>query len=421
MSRRDGLRARFSGAFFFMLYLLTSNIRKAAALDQPVADSCSDPSYSWAYNAQGQSPCQVASDVIQLCGNSRGDNQCYCNPVTYSLWAACSLCNGQNPHSFSDYSNDAQCLQEYTHPPLEGANIPSWANIQLINDDTFDVAAAKQEAEGTQSTNSASTNGHTSLPSTRGTSSEINSTPDGSPTNPGGSPAPSPSQSNSPPKSSSPSSPTGAAGQQTGPAATSDEAQTSDSPTSSRPSGPQPTLTTSGQPSFQPTTTLHTTGSLQSSQSEARPSPTAGSMHAAGSSSSHLGAIIAGAVGGVALIAIASTCIALNVVRRRRRRNQKQTLGTNALLGWWKLSRGQPLDDGPVVEEDTMEEPKVELRSSVELPQEEDTPAQALYTMKLYDPDDPSTYPPRLSEICGQLPMRAPVNVSGAPEIYEVR
>ncbi|KAH9894132.1 hypothetical protein C8Q73DRAFT_504618 [Cubamyces lactineus] len=161
---------------------------KVAALDEPVANSCSDPSYSWAYNSQGQSPCQVASEVMQPC--------------------ACSLCNGQSPHSFGLYFNDAQCGTQYSSPPSDGPDIPSWASIQLINDDTFDVAAAKQEAGGAQPSNSASTDGHAALPSTRSPSPHSSDTPDRSPTNPGGSPTPSPSQSSSAAQSSMPSPPT---------------------------------------------------------------------------------------------------------------------------------------------------------------------------------------------------------------------
>ncbi|KAI0334904.1 hypothetical protein GY45DRAFT_1062891 [Cubamyces sp. BRFM 1775] len=123
----------------------------AGALDEPVANSCSDSSYSWSYNSQGQSPCEVTKQMLQPCGQAdNGQNKCYCNTVTYSLWAACSLCNGQSPARFATYITDGGCTIMSVFAPSDGVDIPGWTNTPLTSDDSFDVQAAKQEAESVQ-------------------------------------------------------------------------------------------------------------------------------------------------------------------------------------------------------------------------------------------------------------------------------
>ncbi|KAI0334905.1 hypothetical protein GY45DRAFT_1318000 [Cubamyces sp. BRFM 1775] len=149
--------------------------------------------------------------------------------------------------------------------------------------------------------------------------------------------------------------------------------------------------------------------------------PTPDSMQSARGNSSHLGAIIAGVVGGVVLLTVA-VWLTRCAVRRRRRRHAKRALSASGPVDRWRLSGREPLNYEPPEtkeEEEDVEKPNAELSSFVGPPQVHSF-APASYTMKLYDPDDPSTYPPRLSDILGHMPVRIPVNLSGAPEIYEV-
>ncbi|CDO74147.1 hypothetical protein BN946_scf185043.g197 [Trametes cinnabarina] len=80
-----------------------------------------------------------------------------------------------------------------------------------------------------------------------------------------------------------------------------------------------------------------------------------------GSSSSHLGAIVGGAVGGVISVIIAVV------------------LATFCVLRHWRKASVQ-------IPQSANEELVVDVSSSA-------------MPLKLYDPDDPSTYPPPLSEI----------------------
>ncbi|KAI0662908.1 hypothetical protein C8Q70DRAFT_478815 [Cubamyces menziesii] len=162
----------------------------------------------------------------------------------------------------------------------------------------------------------------------------------------------------------------------------------------------------------------NTDGHVQSSGS---PTPTFNPAQSASRSSKRMDAIIGSVVGSVVLLTIAVR-LAYLIAARRRRRSTEQIL---SIGGGPQDQCGHSEDDALDNElpedyerkEDMAEDPKTELYSPVERPQG-DSFALASYSMKLYDPDDPSTYPPRLSEICGRLPTRPPVNVSGAPEIY---
>ncbi|KAI0662909.1 hypothetical protein C8Q70DRAFT_478794 [Cubamyces menziesii] len=146
MPRRGSLQARLTGVCI-LSKLLVSTIPRTAALDVPPSESCSDSSYSWMYNSQGLSPCQVAMEVllVQSYGTGESVNQYACNAVMYSLWAACLLCNGQSPDNFSAYSDSWGCAGQFSTPSSSRVDIPGWANLPLIDDNTFNEQAAKQE------------------------------------------------------------------------------------------------------------------------------------------------------------------------------------------------------------------------------------------------------------------------------------
>ncbi|KAI0662907.1 hypothetical protein C8Q70DRAFT_478776 [Cubamyces menziesii] len=188
--------ARLARACFLVLNLIASIPPKEAAIlaGEAVSGSCLDSSYSWVrvdlqihraishcllgqtYNSQGLTPCQVEAELMQSCNNSAGAvYPCICNSVGYSLWAACSLCIEQPPHSFSIYLSDAHCPQMYDAPSSNVANVPGWANLPLIDDETFDVQAAEQEAGGIQPSGSASSS-RTVTPSVQSHSPQSSST-----------------------------------------------------------------------------------------------------------------------------------------------------------------------------------------------------------------------------------------------------
>ncbi|KAJ8502082.1 hypothetical protein ONZ51_g238 [Trametes cubensis] len=261
-------------------------------------------------------------------------------------------------------------------------------------------------------------------------------TPDRSSTNAGDAQ----SQSNPVPQTSSPSSPTGVPSQQTT-SLPNHEVQTGSSASSAATAGgssgllPVALTVASGQPSSQ-STTAYVSGTSQSPQSNssssnthgnARPSaslpPTSDSMRSAGGSSNHVGAIIAGVVGGVVLLTVA-VWLALWVIRRRRFDHARRVLGTSGLLDRCRLSEGEPLNDKlrekKGQENDIATEPEIEPRSPYVQPPPEEASIPAPYIMKLYDPDDPSTYPPPLSEILRHIPVGVPEHPSGAPEVCEI-
>ncbi|KAI0334899.1 hypothetical protein GY45DRAFT_1367343 [Cubamyces sp. BRFM 1775] len=237
----------------------------------------------------------------------------------------------------------------------DGVDIPGWTNTLLTNDDTFDVQAAKQEAESVQPVNVSSTGEHPASATIPSRSSHSSNTPGSGPTSSGGTLA----QSDPASQSSSTPSPTDTSSRNTDSLPNNDVQTGSSLPSSASGDalGPQPAGTmVPGQPPSPLTTSSYSTGASQRSESaasssqtdgRAQPStslpPTSDSMRSARSSSSRLGAIIAGAVGGVVLLLIAAF-VALCVVRRRRRRREaKEALIASGPLEWWMRPGGAPI------------------------------------------------------------------------------
>lgn len=141
--------------------------------------TCKDPATTWWNNANGDSPCKVAQQVLQQCSQENlvsalldnpaspqavcrdsAQASCCCNSVAYSLIEACWSCqqNLTEPSSSlrrPTYSEFLQC--PYQNSPdlfpsyLKGIAIPEWAFIAWDTTDTWMYAIAEQNASTTES------------------------------------------------------------------------------------------------------------------------------------------------------------------------------------------------------------------------------------------------------------------------------
>ncbi|KAL4065518.1 hypothetical protein V8B97DRAFT_2025776 [Scleroderma yunnanense] len=98
------------------------------------------PEYNWMNNSKGQSPCLIAAYVQSVCnyGSWTVDplanythyivtnaNPCQCSSVTYSLMAACSICQGRYYIAWSTWSINCSTVYLGVYPE----NIPSWTPV----------------------------------------------------------------------------------------------------------------------------------------------------------------------------------------------------------------------------------------------------------------------------------------------------
>jgi len=130
------------------------------------------PFYSWTFNSQKKSPCEVASSLLAVCNNgpvpvdglpsdshylgptTQNANACQCNTVVYSLMSACGACQGRTYLSWSVWS--ANCpmvsINSYPEPIPAGVAVPGWAYLDVKATDNFDQSTAKDNANITEST-----------------------------------------------------------------------------------------------------------------------------------------------------------------------------------------------------------------------------------------------------------------------------
>ncbi|KZW01843.1 hypothetical protein EXIGLDRAFT_716487 [Exidia glandulosa HHB12029] len=128
------------------------------------SDAVCDPSFDWAKNPKGDSPCTVGASLLAVCSethtwivpklapgntyrapNSTEVNPCQCSTVTFSLLAACSLCQNATPVTFTRWSTD--CKQAditindfpFTNQTTE---IPIWSRANTTSDGKFDLQEA---------------------------------------------------------------------------------------------------------------------------------------------------------------------------------------------------------------------------------------------------------------------------------------
>ncbi|KAH9894137.1 hypothetical protein C8Q73DRAFT_505013 [Cubamyces lactineus] len=288
-------------------------IRGNALLDVPQYGTCGDSAtYNWMYNGMGQSPCELANDLVGQCNVTQSWSQCalvYCCTVTYSLYAACLICNGQSTESWPTYYNNAGCTASCEG--LSGNGIPQWASLPLL-DNQLNVKAAQQEAESTRTTTVGTTTRTASAAT--GTAHTTGTTEIGTVTN----------------------------GTRT--AAT----------------------TTTGPPQG-------TSAISRTDRSSSKAAPIAG-----------------GVVGGLILIGIAIVLVLYSMRRQRRRR-------IDAILNVPRPSRAyKPGELDPAIDTPSVEQTRYTPSSLTGSPK---------YNMRLYDPSDPSTFPPPLSVIHGERRM----------------
>ncbi|OSD08341.1 hypothetical protein PYCCODRAFT_11774 [Trametes coccinea BRFM310] len=347
--------------------------RTVVAQSLGLESACTDTGsqFSWMYNTYGESPCETADDLLGACGACRVgscvlDNPCVCNTVMYSVYYACRLCvddPDKDIPSFNEFAQQFQCsstlVGSFPEPVPGDTVIPTWAYLNLTTNDKFDSSLAQEVASQPTAVSESS---ESSLPSTTTSSSR--------PVSPG----------------------------TTGASSTSAAARTSASatvsatrptPTSSGTDTTQPIAGSSSSPSsagvLQPTTPITTDSpaapSAASGGSSTNPHishTTSPASTTPASSSSHTTAVIAGSTiagGAIALFAIL-TCLACH--------NRRKLAGVHSSQARL-LSRAGPYTvtagEAPSSAQDTV----LRTFSSEDL--------------KLYDPDDPSTYPPSLNEI----------------------
>lgn len=138
--------------------------------------SCTVSSQNWATNNEGQSPCLVATALINACSpesptdlmtlnNSQNSynppprnsaNACTCSSVTYSMVSACAICQGGLAGTWTGLGTKswiANCpanvtsLTFFPQPVPSGVFIPTWAFLNVTaNGDFFSADTAEQLA-----------------------------------------------------------------------------------------------------------------------------------------------------------------------------------------------------------------------------------------------------------------------------------
>ncbi|KAF9262805.1 hypothetical protein L218DRAFT_959949 [Marasmius fiardii PR-910] len=146
--------------------------------------------YDWAFNSKNQSPCDVASFLGGACLNGilfgvpplnatqiyqgptlANANQCRCNTVFYSLLSACAGCQGARYLTWTSYSTNCSSSEENAPVIIPfGTAVPSWAYIN-VNPNGFDPVAARESANGPESTGTPQPTGTNTQSLTPGSSS----------------------------------------------------------------------------------------------------------------------------------------------------------------------------------------------------------------------------------------------------------
>ncbi|KAK0466420.1 uncharacterized protein EV420DRAFT_1511561 [Desarmillaria tabescens] len=185
---------------FFVAFFATFSSLKVLAIDA----TCSNTAYDWAFNSLSQSPCQIATDLGEVCDSSfsipalpsgsvyRGPSggasrmECRCNTVYYSLLSVCADCQGGGVTIWSTYS--INCTSKYNifpHDIPSDTAVPHWAYLELLSNGTVNMAAAETdtgaEATATATSSSASvtpTSSVASGPETTSTSASSESSKD---------------------------------------------------------------------------------------------------------------------------------------------------------------------------------------------------------------------------------------------------
>ncbi|KAJ7905709.1 hypothetical protein B0H14DRAFT_22147 [Mycena olivaceomarginata] len=155
----------------FIFVTLTS--LAAIAAGQPSTNATCSPSFAWAANSKGQSPCLVAAYLASVCDDGlflvpalannlsyyQGPtvaqaNSCGCSSVFYSLLSACADCQSGIVLRWSSFK--ANCNTVYV--PIFPDNIPSgtavphWAYQNVTVEDGFNSTLAQMQLNAPEST-----------------------------------------------------------------------------------------------------------------------------------------------------------------------------------------------------------------------------------------------------------------------------
>ncbi|KAJ7273317.1 hypothetical protein C8J57DRAFT_1506841 [Mycena rebaudengoi] len=138
------------------------------AIGQVTNATCS-PTFGWASNSLGQSPCSVAAFLGSVCHTAfvvpalpnstnlyappsvNEVNPCACSSVFYSLLQACAACQGATLLPWSKF--DANCVMVYSQIFDEnipaGTAVPHWAyqDVNAQTDGTFNITLAQTQKE----------------------------------------------------------------------------------------------------------------------------------------------------------------------------------------------------------------------------------------------------------------------------------
>ncbi|KAK7020458.1 hypothetical protein R3P38DRAFT_1214265 [Favolaschia claudopus] len=154
-----------------ILPILSTLLLIKAAVSQPDTNATCSPSFAWAANSRGQSPCLVAAYLGSVCNNglffvpSLPDgsfyngptvaqaNSCGCSSVFYSLLSACAACQSRNFQPWSSF--DANCTTVDSqifrgNIPSETA-VPHWA-YQNVSSGSFNTTLAQLQLNAPEST-----------------------------------------------------------------------------------------------------------------------------------------------------------------------------------------------------------------------------------------------------------------------------
>ncbi|KAF8212033.1 hypothetical protein K438DRAFT_1224147 [Mycena galopus ATCC 62051] len=155
------------------------------AVGQPNTNATCTPSYAWASNSLGQTPCLVAAYLGSVCDDglflvpalaSPTDtyaapttaqvNQCACSSVFYSLLAACAQCQYSTAPISTWASFDMNCNTVYPQIFVDnipsGTAVPAWA-YQNVTNGSFNSTLAQTQLSAPESTSNSQPTS-TSLP-----------------------------------------------------------------------------------------------------------------------------------------------------------------------------------------------------------------------------------------------------------------
>ncbi|KAH9894122.1 hypothetical protein C8Q73DRAFT_694584 [Cubamyces lactineus] len=351
------------------------------------------------YSSTGQSPCDVGLALISLCGlpaQAVTNSSCYCNTVTYSMWAACEACHQATWSPFQQYLGLLPCSGEvdigfYKLPIPDGTVVPHWAYLfqppETNQSATFDVQLTKQQGcsqsqcptttpAATTTTSSSSSSSDTASTSTHwiwSSSTQLGTTIDLPPTG----------------VSLSVSFTTGMQSASSG----------------------SPTAASNGSPATSANNTQ--TNAWPRTGTSWGPDSTSGAVDSSSARKTSKATVIGATVGVIGAAVVGAFAFALVFLRRRRRRRIVPALAD--------FSSGDEPRKGALRNTET------DLDESVE---DAPTMKQAVsppgIRPKLYNPDDPTTFPPSLSEILGdERPVLDPMHradqrghLPEAPEVY---